>query len=100
MGAVPEGTPTRLHWDGAALCLDVEIMPDRDYNGHTIRISLLADAIRVYAGQTPAQKVASDARLARYIYKQFGAYFADRDHSQDDDRTVTEWKIMADNLAG
>jgi len=100
MGAVPEGTPTRLHWDGAELCLDVGLLPDRDYNGHTIKICILAEAIRVYAGQTLAQKVKADARLARYICKQFGAYFADRDHSQDDDHRVTEWKIRTNTLGG
>ena len=98
MGAIPEGTPTRTYWDGAHLCLDVELMADGEFSRHTIKIYMLADAIRVYSGSTEAQRLKAEASLTRYIYKQFGTFFADREESQHHDHHLTEWKIMANNL--
>jgi len=98
MGAIPEGTPTRTYWDGAHLCLDVELMPDGELSGHTIKLSMTADAIREYAGATEAQRLKAEANLTRYIYKRFGTFFADRAETQHDDHLLTEWKIMGNNL--
>ena len=75
MGATSDGTRSRRYWDHSYLCIDVEIRPEGNLCGHIIKIRMLDDAIDTYCRHNPAQRLAANARLTRYVYKHFGAFF-------------------------
>jgi len=100
MASIPDGTPTRLYCEASYLCIEIAMQPGGDFRRHTLAIFVQGEAINNYSRHNEAQRLAADARLTRFIHKQFAAFFAERDHAQHHDHYFTEWAITDTVLNG